>query len=82
MDLAAEFSVRLPLWVIAELLGIPTCDRPQFRRWSDAILGLAETVGGGEQTARAALEYGNCGRLTLRGPAKSLLESIFSSFSS
>lgn len=59
MDLAADFSVPLPLWVIAELLGIPACDRPQFRRWSDAILGLAATVGGGEQAARAAIEYGN-----------------------
>jgi cytochrome P450 len=58
MDLAADYSVPLPLMVIAELLGIPPRDRPQFKRWSDAILNLAETVIGGEKSELAAQEYG------------------------
>jgi cytochrome P450 len=59
MDLAADYSVPLPLMVIAEMLGIPLGDRPQFKRWSDVILNLAETVTGGEEGARAAQEYGS-----------------------
>ena len=57
MDLAADYSVPLALMVIAEMLGIPLGDRPQFRRWSDAILNLAETVSGGNQAAAAAQQY-------------------------
>ncbi|HEY3393532.1 MAG TPA: cytochrome P450, partial [Lacipirellulaceae bacterium] len=59
MDLAADYSIPLPVMVIAELLGIPPRDRPQFKRWSDAILNLAETVIGSEKSAPAAEEYGN-----------------------
>jgi cytochrome P450 len=58
MDLAADFAVPLPLMVIAEMLGIPIEDRLQFRRWSDAILNLIETVSGGEEAARAVKEFG------------------------
>lgn len=57
MDLAAKYSVPLPLLVIAELLGIPSSDRPKFKRWSDAILNLAETLTGDEATTRAVQEY-------------------------
>ena len=57
MDLAADFAVPLPLMVIAEMLGIPIEDRAQFRRWSDAILNLVETVSGGEEAIRAAKEF-------------------------
>jgi cytochrome P450 len=48
----------LPLLVIAEMLGVPLEDRPQLKRWSDAILVLANTVAGGEQAAHAADHYG------------------------
>jgi cytochrome P450 len=58
MDLAAEYAVPLPVLVIAEMLGIPAADRDRFKRWSDAILGLADTVAGGPETARSVAEYG------------------------
>lgn len=58
MDLAADYSIPLPLMVIAEMLGIPLHHRPRFRRWSDAILNLAETVTGSEEAASAAQEFG------------------------
>ena len=53
MDLAADYATQLPLLVIAEMLGIPLADRPQFKRWSDAILGLANTLTGGEKAAQS-----------------------------
>jgi cytochrome P450 len=56
-EFVAEYSAQLPLMVIAELLGIPLCDRPQFKRWSDVIANLANTVAGGEQAVQAAQEY-------------------------
>ncbi len=58
MDLAADFSVPLPLMVIAEMLGIPLAHRPQFRRWSDVILNLIYTVTGGDEAAIAIREFG------------------------
>lgn len=57
MDLAADFSVPLPLLVIAEMLGIPVADRPKFRRWSDVILDLSHTLPGGEGAERASQAY-------------------------
>jgi cytochrome P450 len=57
MDVAADFSVPLPLMVIAEMLGIPIADRPQFRRWSEVILDLAESVAGSADAPRAASGY-------------------------
>jgi cytochrome P450 len=51
MDLAADFAVPLPMMVIAEMLGIPAADRPRFRKWGDAVLGLSETVAGSPEKA-------------------------------
>jgi cytochrome P450 len=58
MDLCADFSVPLPLMVIAEMIGIPLADRQRFKRWSDAILNLADSVWGGEMAARAERAFG------------------------
>ena len=46
MDFAREFAVPLPMMVIAEMLGIPTADRPQFIRWNDVILNMSYTIPG------------------------------------
>jgi cytochrome P450 len=58
MDLTADYSVPLPLMVIAEMLGIPIRDRPQFKRWADAILDLSNTISGGEEAARVGRNFG------------------------
>lgn len=58
MDLSTDYAAQLPLMVIAEMLGIPLADRPQFKRWSDAILGLANTITGGEEGHQAANQWG------------------------
>jgi cytochrome P450 len=45
MDLAADFSVPLPMKVIAEMLGIPACDHHRLKRWVDVILRMSYTIG-------------------------------------
>ncbi|WP_134662538.1 MULTISPECIES: cytochrome P450 [unclassified Amycolatopsis] len=37
-DLVDLYALPIPVAVICELLGVPVCDRPQFREWSDAAL--------------------------------------------
>ncbi|HEY0603769.1 MAG TPA: cytochrome P450 [Herpetosiphonaceae bacterium] len=54
LDLVNDFSVPLPLMVIAELLGAPADDWPQFKRWSDVIVALSDTVAGGAAGMEAA----------------------------
>ena len=41
MDIINDLANPLPIIVIAELLGIPTQDRQQFKRWSDSIVSPA-----------------------------------------
>jgi cytochrome P450 len=58
MDLAADYAVQLPIMVIAEMIGIPLEDRPRFKRWSDGMLALAETMTGTpDEVGRAVDTY-------------------------
>lgn len=56
-DLAADFSVPLPMKVIAGMIGIPDADWPRFKRWSDSILKLSYGRSGGEEAANAMREF-------------------------
>jgi cytochrome P450 len=53
IDLVSDFAVPLPLWVIADMLGLPEHDFAQFRVWSDVILGLSHSVAGDEKSTEA-----------------------------
>lgn len=53
MDLVADFSVPLPLMVIAEMLGDDPAQWPRLRAWSDGIVNLIQTLQGGEAGERA-----------------------------
>ncbi|MEU3878218.1 cytochrome P450, partial [Streptomyces sp. NPDC029704] len=53
-DLIARVAEPLPVTVIAEMLGIPACDRPLLRPWSADICGMYE-LNPGEETARRAV---------------------------
>jgi cytochrome P450 len=57
MDLVADFAVPLPMRVIAELLGVPAEDWPRYKRWSDAILKIANTFTKDDEAARTMDEY-------------------------
>ncbi len=40
MDVIGDLAYPLPSTVIAEMLGVPTADRPMFKRWADALFAL------------------------------------------
>ena len=57
VDLVEAFSGPLPMRVIAELLGVPAEDWPRYRRWSEAILTIANTFASGQETDRIFAEF-------------------------
>jgi cytochrome P450 len=56
-DLATDYSVPLPMRVIAEMIGIPADDWPRYRRWSDSILKISYARGGGPEAQAAMSEF-------------------------
>jgi cytochrome P450 len=40
MDFITEIAYPLPTMVIAEMLGVPTSDRPLFKQWADGLLNF------------------------------------------
>jgi cytochrome P450 len=57
VDLATQYSVPLPMRVIAELLGVPAEDWPRYKRWSDGILAIANTFTHDDQAAKTIAEF-------------------------
>ncbi len=55
MDVIGDFAYPLPVIVIAELLGIPTADRAQFKQWSDAIVTGPRAAGMGGRDPQAEM---------------------------
>jgi cytochrome P450 len=46
IDLVDALAVPLPMYVIAEMLGVPRSDRADFKRWSDSMI----EAGGGRRS--------------------------------
>ena len=63
MDLAADYSVPLPMMVIAQMIGIPLSDWERYKRWSDGILRLSYTLRGLDD-AEAMRAYGEFTAIT------------------
>jgi len=45
-DLVTPFAYTLPILTIAQLLGVPTEDREQFKEWSDVLISGPQLTGG------------------------------------
>jgi cytochrome P450 len=54
-DFVEKIAIPLPMFVIAELLGVPRSDHERFRRWSDAMIE-AGSSGPGPETIRTVTE--------------------------
>ncbi|PSK99949.1 cytochrome P450 [Murinocardiopsis flavida] len=52
-DLKAGLGFPLPVWVICDMLGVPTADRDRFSRWSDMFLNLTRYTGAEVATAES-----------------------------
>jgi cytochrome P450 len=87
MELAGDFSIPLPLMVIAEMLGAPVADWPTFRRWGDGLMALIHTLGNAAAAEQAVATFAGvhaemevylAGLLTLRrrAPADDLLTRL------
>lgn len=57
MDLATDYSIPLPMKVIAQMIGIPVEDWSRFNHWSDVILRLSYTRSGGPDAAQASADF-------------------------
>lgn len=57
LDVVAELTDPLPVIVIAEMLGIPTRDRKQFKHWSDLIVSGTDNPVDGMNGTRAMNAY-------------------------
>ncbi|MFT4518442.1 MAG: cytochrome P450 [Halioglobus sp.] len=44
LDISAEFTTPLPVYVIARMMGIPEQRKDDFKRWSDALTGTSEAT--------------------------------------
>src|SRR5207245_1029092 len=44
IDFVQEFSLRLPITVICDMLGVPVADRQDFRKWTTAASGTLEPM--------------------------------------
>jgi cholest-4-en-3-one 26-monooxygenase len=60
-DFVREVAVPLPLFIIAEMMGIPESNYEQFHKWSDKLIGV-QGAGGDpaifEASLKAYAEYG------------------------
>jgi cytochrome P450 len=57
MDLVLDYSVPLPMKVIAHMIGIPPDDWAIYKKWSDTILRLSYSRSGGPEAEKSVREF-------------------------
>lgn len=65
-DFADEFAVPLPIYLIADLLGMDRSAAESLRKWSDAVVTIASRVGTPEEELAAAHQIVELRRFVLR----------------
>jgi cytochrome P450 len=56
-DLALDYSIPLPMRVIAEMIGVPADDWPTFKNWSDSILKISYSRSGDDLKEKTLKEF-------------------------
>lgn len=56
IDFISEFALKLPLLVIAGILGIPPADMVQMKRWTDVLISGADSGVSNEDTRKTQAE--------------------------
>jgi cytochrome P450 PksS len=46
VDLIAEYALPIPLTIISEILGIPTCDQHKFHQWTNRVVSIQSPTQG------------------------------------
>ncbi len=55
VEFVAEFAIKLPIYIIADQLGVPRADMQKFKDWSDASVPIGLDIGCEAELARAKL---------------------------
>jgi cytochrome P450 len=55
VEFVAEFAIKLPIYIIADQLGVPRSDMQKFKDWSDASVPIGLNIGLEAELARARL---------------------------
>ncbi len=76
MDVIDDLASPLPTTIIAEMLGIPTRDRAQFRLWSDQLIGSASHEPGANPQTVMSRYYREIFDLRRRDPQDDLISAL------
>ncbi|MGE0665471.1 MAG: cytochrome P450 [Sphingomonadales bacterium] len=55
VEFVSEFAIRLPIYIIADQLGVPRRDMQKFKDWSDASIPIGLDIGRDAELARMKL---------------------------
>ncbi len=55
VEFVAEFAIKLPIYIIADQLGVPRRDMQKFKDWSDASIPIGLDIGADAELARMKL---------------------------
>jgi cytochrome P450 len=55
VEFVAEFAIKLPIYIIADQLGVPRRDMQKFKDWSDASIPIGLDIGRDAELARMKL---------------------------